>query len=102
MTKFYKNILFLSILECEVNFIRLLDKLTNGSSIKIGQTGTDLRYSPGLLFGGEIEHDCSLQRGIGYYLEAVMILAPFCKNPVKIKLNGVTNNNEGKLKIFVF
>lgn len=45
--------------------------------------------------GGEIEHDCSLQRGIGYYLEGVMILAPFCKTPVEAKLRGITNNTIG-------
>ncbi|XP_008554925.1 RNA 3'-terminal phosphate cyclase-like protein [Microplitis demolitor] len=76
----------------EVNLIRLLDRLTNGSKIDLNETGTSLYYSPGLLVGGDLEHDCNLERGIGYYLEAVMILAPFCKNPVNIKLRGITNN----------
>ncbi|XP_044012396.1 RNA 3'-terminal phosphate cyclase-like protein isoform X2 [Aphidius gifuensis] len=78
--------------EHEVSLIRLLDKLTNGSQFELNDTGTVLSYTPGLLIGGELEHDCSLQRGIGYYLEAVMILAPFCKHPIDIKLRGVTNN----------
>ncbi|XP_063975733.1 RNA 3'-terminal phosphate cyclase-like protein [Diachasmimorpha longicaudata] len=78
--------------EYEVSLIRLLDRLTNGTRVELNETGTSLFYSPGLLVGGELEHDCSLQRGIGYYLEAVMALAPFCKKPVNIKLRGVTNN----------
>ncbi|XP_054003854.1 RNA 3'-terminal phosphate cyclase-like protein [Hylaeus anthracinus] len=78
--------------EYEVSFIRLLDKITNGSRIELNETGTNLYYNPGLLNGGELEHDCSLQRGIGYYLEGIMILAPFCKSPVDIKLRGITNN----------
>uniref|UniRef100_A0A8I5R829 RNA terminal phosphate cyclase like 1 n=1 Tax=Papio anubis TaxID=9555 RepID=A0A8I5R829_PAPAN len=53
----------------EASFIRLLDKITNGSRIEINQTGTTLYYQPGLLYGGSVEHDCSVLRGIGYYLE---------------------------------
>ncbi|CAK9795461.1 Probable RNA 3'-terminal phosphate cyclase-like protein [Anthophora quadrimaculata] len=80
--------------EYEVSFVRLLDKITNGSRIELNETGTSLYYSPGLLYGGELEHDCSLQRGIGYYLEGIMILAPFCKNAVDVKLRGITNNTK--------
>ncbi|KYN43352.1 putative RNA 3'-terminal phosphate cyclase-like protein [Trachymyrmex septentrionalis] len=78
--------------EYEISFIRLLDKMTNGTKIELNETGTSIYYNPGLLHGGELEHDCSLQRGIGYYLEAIMILAPFCKNRIDLKLRGVTNN----------
>ncbi|KAM9794074.1 RNA 3'-terminal phosphate cyclase-like protein isoform X2 [Syngnathus typhle] len=76
----------------EASFIRLLDKVTNGSIIEINQTGTVLFYQPGLLYGGSIEHDCNLQRSIGYYLEALLMLAPFMKTPLKATLLGVTNN----------
>ncbi|KAF7418547.1 hypothetical protein HZH68_001200 [Vespula germanica] len=78
--------------EYEISFIRLLDKLTNGTRVELNETGTSLYYNPGLLNGGELEHDCSLQRAIGYYLEAVIILGPFCKKPIDIKLRGVTSN----------
>lgn len=49
-------------------------------------------YQPGLLYGGAVEHDCSVLRGIGYYLEALLCLAPFMKHPLKIVLRGVTND----------
>uniref|UniRef100_H3D6Q6 RNA terminal phosphate cyclase-like 1 n=1 Tax=Tetraodon nigroviridis TaxID=99883 RepID=H3D6Q6_TETNG len=76
----------------EASFIRLLDKVTNGSKIEINQTGTVLFYQPGLLCGGSVEHECSTQRSIGYYLEALLLLAPFTKSPLKATLRGVTND----------
>ena len=101
--------------EYEASFIRLMDKMTNGSKVEVSETGTTLYYQPGmfkmffvrdcfrslifyfvyfagLLTGGKIEHDCSLERGVGYFLEPLMSLAPFCKNPVHAVLRGVTNN----------
>ncbi|XP_063962622.1 RNA 3'-terminal phosphate cyclase-like protein isoform X2 [Lytechinus pictus] len=76
----------------EASFIRLLDKITNGSYIEVNQTGTQVRYQPGLLVGGSIEHDCNIQRALGYYMEALICLAPFGKKPVKAVLRGVTND----------
>ncbi|KAF5292854.1 hypothetical protein FQR65_LT11106 [Abscondita terminalis] len=79
--------------EFEVNLIRLLDKLTNGSIIELNETGTSLFFQPGLLHGGRIHHDCSLNRGIGYYLEPLVMLGLFCKESLDITLCGITNNN---------
>ncbi|XP_017266171.1 RNA 3'-terminal phosphate cyclase-like protein [Kryptolebias marmoratus] len=76
----------------EASFIRLLDKVTNGSRIEINQTGTVLFYQPGLLYGGPVEHDCNPQRSVGYYLEALLMLAPFMKMSLKATLRGVTND----------
>lgn len=75
----------------EACFVRLIDKLTSGSTIEIDETGTTLRYSPGFLVGGEIEHDCSKTKmGLGWFLEAVLPLAPFCGSGLKLTLLGVT------------
>uniref|UniRef100_A0ACB8ES52 rRNA-processing endoribonuclease n=1 Tax=Sphaerodactylus townsendi TaxID=933632 RepID=A0ACB8ES52_9SAUR len=76
----------------EANFIRLIDKITNGSRIEINQTGTTLYYQPGLLYGGSLEHDCSPNRSIGYYLESLLCLAPFMKHSLRIVLRGITND----------
>ena len=46
----------------------------------------------GLLTGGKVEHQCSLDRSIGYYLEPLMCLGAFCKNPLEVNLFGVSNN----------
>ncbi|KAL4235710.1 rRNA-processing endoribonuclease [Mactra antiquata] len=76
----------------EAGLIRLLDKITNGSNIVVNETGTSLRYHPGLLIGGQIEHQCNLQRSIGYYLEVLLCLAPFMKTPLHAVLTGITND----------
>lgn len=78
--------------EFEASFLRLLDKLTNGTKIEVNETGTGILYIPGLLVGGNIDHDCSTERGMGYFLEAVIPLAPFCKKSINMTLRGVTND----------
>ncbi|KAJ1547644.1 rRNA-processing endoribonuclease [Nowakowskiella sp. JEL0078] len=77
----------------EVSFLRLIEKLTNGSSIEISYSGTSLLYKPGVLIGGKLFHDCPVSRGIGYFLEPVIALAPFCKIPLMLSLTGITNDN---------
>lgn len=79
--------------EFEISLIKLLDKVTNGTVVDIDKTGTSVFFQPGLLFGGTIEHACSLQRGLGYYLEALVMLGLFCKEPLNATLKGVTSNN---------
>ena len=76
--------------EFEASLVRLFDKITNGSKVQVSETGTALTYTPGLLIGGKIEHDCSLERGIGYYLEPLISVAPFCKHPLNVTLKGIT------------
>jgi 18S rRNA biogenesis protein RCL1 len=78
--------------EYEVNLIRLLDKITNGSRIEVSETGTSLYYQPGLLYGGTVNHECCKQKAIGYYLEVLLALGPFCKKSLHLTLKGVTNN----------
>nr|CAG4641687.1 EOG090X05X4 [Eurycercus lamellatus] len=78
--------------EFEASFIRLLDKITNGSKIEVNETGTAVHYEPGLLYGGTIEHDCSIQRSISYYLEPLLAVGPFCKKPLHLTLRGITND----------
>lgn len=78
--------------EYEANLLRFLEKMTNGTSMKISVTGTTLLFKPGILTGGIIEHDCNPQRSVGYLLEVLFCLAPFCKERVKTTLRGVTND----------
>uniref|UniRef100_A0A8C1FG59 RNA terminal phosphate cyclase-like 1 n=1 Tax=Cyprinus carpio carpio TaxID=630221 RepID=A0A8C1FG59_CYPCA len=73
----------------EASFIRLLDQVTR---IEINQTGTVLFYQLGLLYGGFVVHECNVQRSIGYYLEALLMLAPFLKMPLRAVLKGVAND----------
>nr|CAG4651815.1 EOG090X05X4 [Triops cancriformis] len=79
--------------EYEASLLRLFDKITNGSIVEVSETGTALFFQPGLLTGGNLDHDCSVQRSIGYYLEPLFSLGPFCKKPLRITLRGITNDN---------
>lgn len=72
--------------------MRLVDKLTNGTNLDVNETGTDLYFQPGLLIGGVVDHECCKLRGIGYYLELIIMIAPYCKKGLQITLKGVTNN----------
>lgn len=87
--KSFSTFLFL---EYEVNLLRLLDKMTNGTYLEVNETGTSFSFSPGSLIGGQLVHECCKLRGLGYYLEVVFALAPFCKKQLHITLRGVTNN----------
>ena len=102
----------------EVSFLRLLDSMTNGSRIEINATGTQLRFAPGILTGGEVEHECPIgaeddvnendregnnngqistdpsllkYRSIGWFLEGILPLAPFGKNDLTVVWTGITD-----------
>ncbi|KAJ1929965.1 hypothetical protein IWQ60_000694 [Tieghemiomyces parasiticus] len=81
------------LVDYEISFLRLLEKVTNGSVIEIGYTGTSFLYRPGLLAGGKVFHDCPTSRAVGYFLEAMVALAPFCKKPLNLRLTGITSDN---------
>ena len=78
----------------EICLIRLLDKVTNGTKIRLDKSGQSFFYQPGLLYGGNVQHECDNERGIGYYLDALVALGPFCKHPLNVTLTGVTNSKE--------
>jgi len=78
----------------EASLLRLLEKITNGCIVKINATGTSLKYVPGLLTGGEFSHDTPVTRSIGYYLEVLVALAPFGKDPLSVSLTGITNDDQ--------
>ncbi len=66
--------------------------MTNGSKINISYTGTTIKYEPGIITGGTINHNCPLSRGIGYFIEPLLYLGPFSKRPFKISFSGITTN----------
>lgn len=76
----------------EASLLRLIDRITDGGEIHIDVTGTVLKYQPGQIIGGnEIIHDCGLERNITYFLEALLLIAPFGKSPLNINLRGITH-----------
>ncbi|CAG8455460.1 7422_t:CDS:2 [Cetraspora pellucida] len=77
----------------EASFLRLLEKVTNGSIIEINYSGTSVLFKPGVITGGTISHDCGTARAIGYFLEPMIALAPFSKDPFNLIFFGITNDN---------
>ncbi|CAG8520387.1 5725_t:CDS:2 [Racocetra persica] len=77
----------------EASFLRLLDKVTNGSILEINYSGTSVLFKPGVITGGTISHDCGTARAIGYFLEPIIALAPFSKDPFNLTFFGITNDN---------
>ncbi|CAH1446362.1 unnamed protein product [Lactuca virosa] len=77
----------------EVSFLRLLETISDDCHVEINETGTKLKYKPGIVMGGGyLEHDCGLSRSIGYFLEPLIVLGLFGKKPLSIKLKGITND----------
>lgn len=72
----------------EANLLRLLDRVTSGSHLEINETGTKLKYQPGIVLGGRVVHDCGTVCTIGWFLEVLVALAPFAKLP----LHGIAND----------
>lgn len=77
----------------EVSFLRLLEKICDDCAVEINDTGTKLKYKPGIVMGGKLlEHDCGVSRSIGYFLEPLILLGLFGKKPLSIRLKGITND----------
>ena len=86
--------------------------MTNGTVIEISVTGaltltsylvlwlngvfrqgTAILLKPGIIAGGPVTHECPLSRSIGYFLEPVVMIAPFSKKPLDLTLKGVTTDD---------
>ncbi|CAE6357346.1 unnamed protein product [Rhizoctonia solani] len=78
----------------EASFLRLVEKVTNGSIIEISYTGTSVLVKPGIISGGPVTHECPLSRSIGYFLEPLVAIAPFSKKPLSLTLKGITSDEK--------
>ncbi|MQL80330.1 hypothetical protein Taro_012755 [Colocasia esculenta] len=77
----------------EVSLLRLVETISDDCSVEINDTGTKLRYKPGVVMGGKhLDHDCGLSRSIGYFLEPLIVLSLFGKKSLSIRLKGITND----------
>jgi RNA 3'-terminal phosphate cyclase-like protein len=84
----------------EISFLRLLEAVTNGSSMQISYTGTTITYHPGLItgvspgtgatVGDVIEHyvPATCSRGLTYFLMPLALLAPFSKAHMNVRFTG--------------
>jgi RNA 3'-terminal phosphate cyclase-like protein len=77
----------------EASFLRLVEKLCDGCRLEINETGTTLRFKPGLVTGGNVQHDCGISRSIGWFIEGILPLVIFGKTPwTVLQLKGITND----------
>ncbi|CAD6587071.1 MAG: hypothetical protein CYPHOPRED_003775 [Cyphobasidiales sp. Tagirdzhanova-0007] len=77
----------------EVSFLRLIERLSNGTLVEISYTGTEIYVKPGLMAGGTIQHTCPDSRAVGWFLEPILVLGLFGKTDLKLTLKGITTNN---------
>lgn len=80
----------------EVSFLKLIDAITNGSKFEISKSGVSMKYFPGVItnnYGNELEFECDNERNISYYLEGLLPISYYGKDPLVINLIGVTNDD---------
>lgn len=56
-------------------------------------SGTSVLFKPGIISGGQVSHQCPLSRAVGYFLEPLVMLAPFSKKPFQFTLRGITTDD---------
>lgn len=93
----------------EVSLLRLIEKVTNGTVIELSLTGvfyiflfgvdltrlgTAILLKPGIISGGPVTHECPTSRSIGYFLEPIIMLAPFSKKLLALTLRGITTDDK--------
>ncbi|KAH9066285.1 18S rRNA biogenesis protein [Lactarius vividus] len=78
----------------EISLLRLIEKVTNGTVIEISLTGSAILVKPGIIAGGPVSHECPTSRSIGYFLEPIIMLAPFSKKPLSLTLRGITSDDK--------
>lgn len=82
--------------ECEISFLKLIEKITNGTKVEISKTGTIVRFLPGIItnnYGEEFEFECHNSRCLTYYFEGILPISLFGKESLNCKLMGITNNS---------
>ncbi|KAI3971270.1 hypothetical protein MKW92_007145 [Papaver armeniacum] len=81
----------------EIKLLRLIELISDGGAVAINETGTKLKYTPGVIICGnryDDGFDCGLSRSIGYFLEPLIVLGLFGKKSLEIKLKGITNDSK--------
>jgi RNA 3'-terminal phosphate cyclase-like protein len=76
--------------------LKLIEKVTNGTTSIINKTGTKLVFRPGIIDCADgllVNHQCSLERSMTYYLEFVCVLAIFGKTDLWLELEGNTDDH---------
>ena len=73
----------------ELNLLSLFDKLSMDCSVEINETGTNLKFVPSYLKGGNFFHSTNGTRSLGYYLEFLSYIIPSFKEKTNLKITGL-------------
>ncbi|OMJ83112.1 hypothetical protein SteCoe_16033 [Stentor coeruleus] len=81
--------------DSEVKYLELIAKLTSGSEININDTGTVLKFSPGIIVNNPnsvpIEFDCGKGASLGFFIEGILPIVIFGKNKLHLVLKGLSH-----------
>ncbi|KAJ0231915.1 RNA 3'-terminal phosphate cyclase [Hirschfeldia incana] len=81
------------LLRHEMSLLRLFEAVSDDCVVEVNETGTRLKYKPGIIMGRKnLVHSCALTRSMGYYLETLLVLGLFGKKPLSITLKRVTDD----------
>lgn len=86
----------IGISKSEFSFLKLIEKITNGSNVFISNTGTVVKFSPGIItnnYGDYFEFECETERNLSYYLEGLYVISLFGKESLNCCLIGSSNND---------
>eukprot|EP01069_Polyplicarium_translucidae_P005727 Polyplicarium_translucidae@DN2840_c0_g2_i3.p1 len=86
----------------EETLLEIVMKISDETVVTIDSTGTALQFSPGRLEGGEFSITCRGERALTYYLEPLLLLAPFMKFPLDARLHGWTCCTESDESVDTF
>ena len=82
--------------DSEVKYLELISKLTVGSEVEINETGTMIKFTPGIIInnpsGASIVFDCGNDRGIGFFIEGILPFVIFGKNKLNLTLTGLSHS----------
>ncbi|TNJ28452.1 RNA 3'-terminal phosphate cyclase-like protein [Giardia muris] len=77
----------------EIAFMKLVVQLSDNCKAVLQPTGRSLSFVPGAMRGGVVAFECPLTRGIGYYVEMLLLLCLLAKYKTVLTLTGITNEN---------
>ena len=60
--------------------------------IQVNETGTSIKFKPGIVMGGRIDHECGSMKCIGWFIEGIIPLLIFGKERSQVTFSGVTND----------
>ena len=85
--------------DAEIAFAKLLAMLTNGTKLSINETATRLSFAPGVPTGGVANLKVDSAVNLGWLIEGLLPLAPFCKDSMRVTVSGGITDSDDEIGI---